>query len=106
MAADDVRFSCRIVGTRGEATAGNFVQPHRDDRVAVVTPAGRRVEELGRRPSYTYQLEALASSLREGTPFAVDVEDAVDTMRLIDECYTAAGFAPRPRVVSPAPRLS
>ena len=104
MAADHFRFSCRVVGTRGEATASNFVLPHQDDRVTVVTPAGRRVEQLGRRSSYTYQLEALASHLRDGTPFPIDVDDAVETMHLIDSCYAAAGFAARPRWVSPLPR--
>jgi hypothetical protein len=73
------------------------VQPHEDDRVIVRTAQGERVEELGRRTSYTYQLEAFAAHLREGVPLANDVDDAVDTMLLIDECYRAAGFPPRPR---------
>jgi hypothetical protein len=30
-----------------------------DDRVTITTPGGRRVEHLGTRPTYTYQLEAL-----------------------------------------------
>ncbi|HEX5567038.1 MAG TPA: Gfo/Idh/MocA family oxidoreductase, partial [Streptomyces sp.] len=31
MAYDEVRMTCRIVGSRGEATAANFVLPHQDD---------------------------------------------------------------------------
>lgn len=38
MAYDELEMSCRIVGSRGEATAPNFVLPHRDDRVVVRTP--------------------------------------------------------------------
>jgi predicted dehydrogenase len=95
-------MSCRVVGSRGEATAVNFVQPHLDDRVVVRTVAGERTEELGRRSSYTYQLEAFAAHLRRGTPLPLDADDALTTMRLIDDSYRAAGFPVRPRTVLPA----
>jgi predicted dehydrogenase len=97
MAADEWRFTCRIVGTHGEATAANFVQPHLDDRITVTTGTGAHVEHLGRRSSYTYQLEAFAAHVRNGTPLKNTVDDAVETMQLIDDCYRAAGFKPRPR---------
>ena len=101
MAYHTWQMSCRVVGTRGEATAVNFVQPHLDDRVVVRTPAGERTEELGRRSSYTYQLEALAAHLRHGAPLVLDADDALTTMRLVDDCYRAAGFPVRPRTVLP-----
>ncbi|MGW4911865.1 Gfo/Idh/MocA family protein [Streptomyces sp. NPDC004270] len=101
MAYDKWQMSCRVVGTRGEATATNFVQPHLDDRVVVHTATGERTEELGRRSSYTFQLEAFAAHLRDGAPLALDAEDALTTMRLIDECYLAAGFPVRPRTLLP-----
>jgi predicted dehydrogenase len=97
MAAEYRQMTCRIVGTRGEATAANFVAPHRDDRILVATPAGHRVEQLGTRLSYTYQLEAFVARVREGDPLPIDADDAVATMRLIDQCYRSAGFEPRPR---------
>ena len=97
MAGDGVRMTCRIVGGRGEATAANFVLPHQDDRIFVATPAGNRVEQLGTRLSYTYQLEAFIARLREGEPLPIDPDDSVATMTLIDDCYRAAGFQPRPR---------
>ena len=90
-------FSLRIVGTRGEATAPAFVEPNRDDRVLVRTPAGERTEHLGTRSSYTYQLEAFADRVRGGAALPLDAEDAMTTMSLIDACYRAAGFEPRPR---------
>ncbi|NJC70577.1 Gfo/Idh/MocA family oxidoreductase [Planosporangium thailandense] len=102
MAADRWEFSCRVVGTRGEATAPNFVQPHLDDRVVVQTPDGRRVEHLGTRSSYTYQLEAFTAAVRTGAPMPTDGDDAVVTMRLIDECYRAAGLSPRPGAGDPS----
>jgi predicted dehydrogenase len=97
MAHDTWQATCRVVGTRGEATALDFVLPHRDDRIVVRTGAGERTEELGRRSSYTYQLEAFTARVRGGGPLPLDADDALETMRLIDECYEAAGFALRPR---------
>ncbi|MFF3906146.1 Gfo/Idh/MocA family protein [Streptomyces sp. NPDC001848] len=89
--------TCRLVGTRGEATALDFVLPHQDDRVVVRTDSGERTEELGRRSSYTYQLKAFAARVRGGEPLPLDAQDALETMRLIDTAYEKAGFAARPR---------
>jgi predicted dehydrogenase len=97
MAAARRQMSCRIVGDRGEATAADFVGPHRDDRVTITTSDGTRDEQLGRRSSYTYQLEALRAHLCEDAPLPIDADDAVATAQLIDDCYLAAGFTPRPR---------
>ena len=47
MAGDRDHWPFRIIGTLGEATAANFVQPHIDDRVLISTPDGDRVEHLG-----------------------------------------------------------
>lgn len=97
MAGQSREMSCRIVGTRGEATATQFVLPHLDDRVLVSTPAGDRVEHLGTRSTYTYQLEAFVASVRRGSAFVSDSDDAVATMTLIDGCYAAIGLERRPR---------
>ena len=92
------------VGRAGQAFAPDFPRPHLDDRIEVTGPDGTRVEELGRRSSYTYQLEALAAHLRDGAPLVTDADDAVANMELIDEVYRAAGLAPaRARPVPPAP---
>ena len=104
MAAADRRMTYRVVGSHGEATAARYVEPHIDDRVMIRTAAGERVEQLGKRSSYTYQLEAVSASLRHGARFPIDTEDAVETMQLIDDCYRAAGFHPRPQI--PAVQLT
>jgi predicted dehydrogenase len=101
LAGDGVHMPCRIVGDRGEATAANFALPSMDDRVTITTQGGQRVERLGPRPTYTYQLEALRAHLRDGAPLPIDADDALATMELIDACYRAAGLQPRPRT----PRL-
>ncbi|MGW5612195.1 Gfo/Idh/MocA family protein [Streptomyces sp. NPDC003877] len=97
MAYGGLDMSLRIVGSRGEATAPNFVLPHLDDRVVVRTARGERTEHLGTRSSYAYQLEAFAARVREGAPLPLDPDDAVATMRFIDACYREAGLEPRPR---------
>jgi Predicted dehydrogenases and related proteins len=97
MNGDELKVTCRVVGTRGEATAVNFVLPHLDDRLLVTTADGDRVEHLGTRTSYTYQLEAFTAFVRHGVPMATDSSDAVTTMALIDACYEASGLGRRPR---------
>jgi predicted dehydrogenase len=96
MAADRWEMTCRVVGSQGTATAMNFVQPHLDDRVIIDIGPDRRVEHLGTRSSYIYQLEAFIGAVRHGAPMPTDATDAVVTMRLIDECYRIAGLDPRP----------
>ncbi|GAA2743072.1 Gfo/Idh/MocA family oxidoreductase [Terrabacter aerolatus] len=96
MASDHHQMSHRLIGTAGEATIVDFVNPHDDDRLVVTTRAGRRTEHLGRRSSYTYQLEAFTTAVRTGVPARTDAADAVLTMRLIDQCYAAVGMSPRP----------
>ena len=98
MDAADREFSYRIVGTRGEATVANFCLPNLDDRLIVKTAAGERVEHLGTRSTYTYQLDAFTAWVREGVAMSTDSDDAVATMALIDQCYRAIGLEPRPRL--------
>lgn len=85
----------RLVGSRGEAVAAEFVEPHLDDTIVVRTAGGVRTERMGRRATYAYQLEEFLGAVRDGEPVATDTDDAVANMRLIDECYVAAGLQPR-----------
>jgi predicted dehydrogenase len=96
MAAAGWQITAYVVGERGQALAHNVVLPQRDDRLTVWTGDDVRVERLGTRSTYTYQLEALGAHLRGGTPFPLDVDDAVATAELVDTAYIAAGFPPRP----------
>lgn len=93
---DEWRVTLRLVGTAGRASAWNFVLPHQDDTIVVRTRGRERAERPGTRSAYVYQLEALRAHLRGGTPFPLDVHDAVATAELIDAAYVAAGFALRP----------
>jgi predicted dehydrogenase len=89
-----IQMSCRVIGTEGEATTGNFILPHTDDSLQITTKEGERTEHLGTRSSYTYQLEAFIALVRQGTPMITDSDDAVRTMELVDECYRAIGLEP------------
>lgn len=96
MVHDDFSMTLRLVGSRGELLVADYVQPHKDDSVHVSSPAGSRVEQLGTRSSYLYQLEAVRAHLRHGAAIPIGADDAVDTAELIDNIYRAAGFNPRP----------
>lgn len=95
MASDHHQMSHRLIGTTGEAVITDFVNPHNDDRLIVTTKDGTRTEHLGKRSSYTYQLEAFTAAIRTGIPARTDAADAVRTMRLIDQCYEIIGMMPR-----------
>ncbi len=88
-------FSLRLVGSRGEAYAPAYLQPHQDDRIIVTIGTEQRTEHLGARTTYTYQLEAFTRLVRDGVPMTTDSDDAVVTMQLIDDLYAAAGMSPR-----------
>lgn len=95
MVADDYHFSIQIVGTAGDVLVHNFIKPQDDDRVTIRTPAGTTVEHHGRRPSYTYQLEAFVAHILHNAPLPLDTADAVENMAYVDAAYRAAGMAPR-----------
>jgi len=95
MVADDYSFTITITGSDGEAVVHDFIRPNLDDRLTVMTGSGVRVEHLGTRPSYTYQLEAFAAHVRDGAPLPFGVDDAVTNMAFVDKAYRAAGLAPR-----------
>ena len=97
MAGETLELTYRITGSRGNAIIPNFIQPHVDDRIIIRTTAGERVEHLGKRSSYTYQLDAFTAFVRDGIPMPTDSNDAVVTMQLIDDVYRLIGLGPRPR---------
>lgn len=92
MVDDHYHFSIQAIGSRAEALVHNFIKPHEDDRLTVRSAAGERVERLGTRTSYSYQLEAFAAHVVDGAPLPVDGNDAVANMTLIDAAYRAAGL--------------
>jgi predicted dehydrogenase len=92
----EMDFTMRITGSDGEAFAHNFCVAALDDRITVNVGGRDRVEELGKKTTYTYQLEAFADHVRNDAPIHTDADDAVTQAEFIDACYTAAGFPLRP----------
>jgi predicted dehydrogenase len=87
-----LQISAKIVGERGELRVFNPVMPQFYHRLAVRSPDGKRVERLGRRPSYAYQLDAFVAAVRGGEPVRTTPQDAVENMTVIDAIYRAAGL--------------
>lgn len=97
MDAAERTMTWTIIGSAGRASSPAFGVPHLDNRLLVTRDAETREETLGHQTSYTYQLAALARTLRDGAPFLLDGDDAVANAALIDRCSAAAGLAPRGR---------
>jgi predicted dehydrogenase len=95
MVADDRHCTMQIVGTKGDVLVHNFIKPQDDDRISIRTPAGTTVEHLGRRTSYSYQLEAFADHVLHGAPLPLNLADSVENMAYVDAGYRAAGMNPR-----------
>lgn len=95
MVAPDFSFTLRIVGTQGDVFVHNFIKPNEDDRLTIRTPSGTRVEHHGTRTSYSYQLEAFAAHVLQGTPLPIDTADSMENMAYVDAAYRAAGMTPR-----------
>ena len=89
-------MSLRVVGTTGEAIIPDFLYQRYDDRIIIKSRSGERTEHCGNATSYTYQLRAFISAVRDGAPYRTDAADAVATMSLIDSCYRTIGLEPRP----------
>jgi predicted dehydrogenase len=88
-------ISCGASGTKGEMRVFNPVMPQAYHRLTVRTEKGRRVENLGRRPTYLYQLEAFTDACLRGKPVPTSGEDGIVNMQIIDDIYRAAGMQPR-----------
>lgn len=100
MAADRWDFHITVTGSEGEIHVPDFPRPHEDDRLVLRRHGVEQVEHLGRRSSYTAQLEAFAGAVRTGTPVITDAVFSLQIAELIDHAYTAAGLPLRQPVDS------
>jgi predicted dehydrogenase len=93
--ADVLKISASAVGDQGRLNIFNFVAPQAYHRLTVRTAAGKRVEHLSRRPTYSYQLDAFCAAVLRGEPVLTPPSDSVANMTVIDEIYRQAGLTPR-----------
>jgi predicted dehydrogenase len=90
----DVHVTCRD----GQVRMQNFIQAHQGRLVATRKGSVVVDESASRDTTYTCQLRAFAAAIRRGAgrePVPTSAADAVITMGVIDDAYTAAGLALR-----------
>jgi predicted dehydrogenase len=90
-----LRASARVIGDRGELHVINPTNPQMWHRLRVKTGDGARTEQLSRRPTYEYQLDAFCAAILQGTPTLTPPADSIANMRVLDAIYVAAGMTPR-----------
>ena len=94
--ADLLRISARVVGDAGTMHVLNPLAPHYFHRLSLRTATATRREQLGREPTYLFQLRAFVEALQTGRPPLTDARDGVANMAVIDAIYRAAGLPLRP----------
>jgi predicted dehydrogenase len=88
-------LGARVTCERGEIRALNPYAPHTFHRMIVRGPESRRKERFTRTPTYQYQLRAFVGAALRGEPILTGPDDSIATMRVIDDCYRAAGMEVR-----------
>ncbi|WP_076261369.1 Gfo/Idh/MocA family protein [Intrasporangium flavum] len=92
MDSADRDMSLTVRGSAGELVVPMFPVPHEGDSLVLRRDGEPEVvEHLGTRTSYTYQLEAFASAVRQGTPVLTDAAWSVASAELVDAAYAASG---------------
>ncbi|MDA1298691.1 MAG: Gfo/Idh/MocA family oxidoreductase [Proteobacteria bacterium] len=81
-----------VTGSNGTMTVQNPLVPQSGHKIDVTVNGETQSETLSRRPSYSFQLDAFIDAIENGTPLLTGADDAVNQMRAIDACYTAAGL--------------
>ena len=86
------RMELKVTGEKGEMLVRNPLAPQLGHSIELDVQGEKTAEELDRRTSYAYQLDAFIDAIEAGKPLLTGAEDAVKQMRLIDRCYEAAGL--------------
>jgi predicted dehydrogenase len=93
-----MRMELIATGTKGILTVNNPLAPQMGHSIVVTSDAGERSEELDRRSSYAYQMDAFVDAVQNGSPLLTGPDDAIAQMATIDACYRAAGLPVRGEV--------
>lgn len=85
-----------VYGENGHLYVQNPLVPQHGNRVTLTVHGETQFdEELTRRPTYDFQLEAFVDAVRNGTSMPTDAHDAIKQMEVIDSAYLAAGLKRR-----------
>jgi predicted dehydrogenase len=87
--------SALVSGENGSLRILNYLAPQLYHRMTVRMGGSTRQEKVPGEATYTYQLRAFADAVRNGGPNLTPASDSVNTMRIIDDVYKAAGLPPR-----------
>ena len=87
-----LKIAAHVDGTRGRMRVINYVAPQYFNRLSVTVDGKKTSERVGGDKSYVAQLKAFVAAVRDGAPFPTTPRDAIETMRLIDDVYRAAGL--------------
>jgi predicted dehydrogenase len=87
--------SARVVGRAGELRIFNYIAPQVYHRLSIRSGTRRWHERVPGEATYTHQLRAFRSAVRDGTPVLTGPDDAIANMTVIDAIYRAAGLSPR-----------
>ena len=92
-----LKVSVRAFGSAGELRVFNPTGPQMGYRMSVRSGGTkRRIRVEGaKKATYTYQLEAFATAVRDGAPVLTPSADAIANMEVIDAVYRSAGLAIR-----------
>jgi predicted dehydrogenase len=96
----EFRADVHVIGSTGSLRLQNFVLAHEgrlvmtrngavvsDDRAADLRRAGDDGDT-----TFAWQMRAFSAAVTDGAPFPTSAANAVETMRVIDEAYLAAGL--------------
>jgi predicted dehydrogenase len=87
-----LQFSASVKGSRGTMNVLNFIAPQFYHRLTLNIDGRKTSERLRGPATYDHQLKAFIAAVREGGPVLTPPEDAVLTMRVIDDLYRKAGL--------------
>ena len=94
--SDVLRIAVRVTGEHGSVRVLNFVAPQYPHRITATSDGRKRRERVPGEATYTYQLRAFLAATRGEPANLTPPADSVQTMRVIDEAYRAAGLPIRP----------
>jgi predicted dehydrogenase len=87
-----LQFSASVKGTRGTMKVLNFIAPQFYNRLTLNVDGRKTSERLRGPATYDHQLKAFIAAVRDGGPVLTPPEDAILTMRVIDDIYRKAGL--------------
>ena len=86
------RVELRVEGEKGEMRIHNPLAPQLGHRIDLDLEGRKTQETLDLRTTYSYQLDAFIDAIEDEKPLLTGAQDAVQQMRVIDQCYEAAGL--------------